>query len=104
MNKLQWRAARLRAASTFHPRSASRGLIRVRHAVSTTLMHHDAPMRGAAPLRAQWFRNPVSGVLECRWTADAGTEPPMRRAVMPLHAVTRMPRRISRAGMRPPSR
>jgi hypothetical protein len=104
MNKLQRRAARLRAASTFHRNPASRGLLRVRHAVSTTLMHHDATVLRATPLRAQWFRNPISGALECRWAADAGTEPPMHRTTVPIYAMACMPRRISRAGMRPPSR
>jgi hypothetical protein len=99
MNKLQLRAARPRTASTFHRRKAPRGILRVQHALSATTLRHDAPVRRATPLRAQWFRNTLTGALECRWVADTGAEPPAR-----AHRVIRMPLRIHRAGMRPPSR
>jgi hypothetical protein len=104
MNKLQLRAARPRTASAFHQRSALHGLIRARHAASVTLLRHDAPVRRATSLRAQWFRNTVTGALECRWVTDAGVEPPMHRAAVHVRPVFRMPRRINRADMRPPSR
>jgi hypothetical protein len=104
MNKLQRRAARSRTASTFHRRAASHGLIRAQHAVSATLLRHDVPVRRALPLRAQWFRNTTTGAVECRWVAETRTEPPMHRATLPFHTVARMPRRVGRADMRPPSR
>jgi hypothetical protein len=105
MNKLQLRAVRPRTASTFHRRKASLGFSRLRHAVSAVTLHHDVPVRRATPLRAQWSRNPVSGALECRWVADTTTtEPPVRHGNVLIHPVLRMPRRIHRAGMRPPSR
>lgn len=109
MNKLQLRAARPRTASTFHHRKTPHGLSRVRHAVSAVTPHHDAPVRRVKPLRAQWFRNPASGALECRWIADTTTQPPMRRGSVvihaaPIHDVSRMPRRVHRAALRPPSR
>jgi hypothetical protein len=104
MNKLQLRAARPRTASIFHRHKASHGISRPRHIVTSMSQQHDASTRRVAPLRAQWVRNPTSGALECRWMADAGTEPPMHRATLHIHPILRMPRRISRAGMRPPSR
>lgn len=108
MNKLQLRAARFRTASTFHHRKAPHDLSRVHHAVSAVTLHHDAAARRAMPLRAQWFRNPASGLLECRWIAETTTEPPMHRNVVIRSAgirdVFRMNRRFHRAGMRPPSR
>jgi hypothetical protein len=109
MNKLQLRAARPRTASTFHRRKASQGASRLREAVSVISLHHSAPARRVHSLRAQWFRNPVSGALECRWIADTTTEPPVRSGHVRfqhtlIHHVLRMPRRLHRARMRPPSR
>jgi hypothetical protein len=105
MNKLQLRAARPRTASTFHRRTALNGAMRrLKHAVPATPRHDDACVRHGASLRAQWFRNTVTGVLECRWVADAITEPPMHRGTVHGYTVLRMPRRTQRADMRPPSR
>jgi hypothetical protein len=104
MNKLQLRAVRPRTASTFHRRKASHGIGRARHVLSATILRYDAPVRRATPLRAQWFRNTLTGALECRWVAETTTEPPAHHGTVPAHGVIRMPRRISRAGMRPPSR
>jgi hypothetical protein len=107
MNKLQLRAARPRTASTFHRRKAWQGASHVRQAVSVITLN--APARRVHSLRAQWFRNPVSGVLECRWIADTTTEPPVHGGHVRfqhtlIHHVLRMPRRLHRARMRPPSR
>jgi hypothetical protein len=104
MNKLQLHAARPRTAGIFQGRSASHGLLRARHAVSATLLHHDVSVRRSMPLRAQWFRNTVTGALECRWVTESVTEPPMHRAAMPRHPTIRMSRCINGAGIRPPSR
>jgi hypothetical protein len=104
MNMLQLRAARPRTAGAFYPRLASHGPIRVRHAVPATLLPHDAPVRREVPLRAQWFRNAITGKLECRWVPDAGTEPHQHRAVAHVRSFVRKPRRVNRADMRPPSR
>jgi hypothetical protein len=105
MNKLQLRAARPRTASTYHPRTASNGAIRrIKHAAPANPKRHDAFAHRNASLRAQWFRNTVTGALECRWVADTVTEPPMRYGTVRVHPVLRMPQRTGHADMRPPSR
>jgi hypothetical protein len=99
MNKLQLRAVRPRTTSTFHRRKASCGMLRTHRALPATILHHDTPVRRDTPLRAQWFRNTQTSALECRWVVDATAEPPVQ-----THRVIHAPRRISRVGLRPPSR
>jgi len=104
MNKLQIHAVRQRAACALHRRKALNGVLgRSRRAAPATFPRHDASTHRALPLRAQWFRHAVSGALECRWVPDAAAEP---HSVGNVHflSTARMHRRISRAGMRPPSR
>lgn len=101
MNNLHLHAVRRHAANTLHRRKASSGaLSRSRHAMSVVTPRNDA----ALPLRAQWFRNAVSGALECRWVSEVPAEPLPRVGAGRFLSLIRMHRRVHRAGMRPPSR
>lgn len=98
-NKLHLHAGRRRAAGTFHPCKVSSGSrARMRPPVAVSLGH------AKAPLRAQWWRNPETGSLECHWVPDAGTEPHLRLKAVRRPFKPRMHRRTRSAGLRPPSR
>jgi hypothetical protein len=100
MNNLHLHAVRRHAATTFHRCKASDGALgRSGHAMPVSTPRNDA----ALPLRAQWFRNTVSGVLECCWAPQVPAEPLPRLSAARRPSLVRMHRRVYRVGMRPPS-
>ena len=101
MNNLHLHAVRRHAADTLHPRKAfHRGLSRSGQVVPVCAPRNEA----ALPLRAQWFRNTVSGALECRWISEVPAELQPRASTVRPATLVRMHRHAHRADMRPPSR
>ena len=98
MNKLYLRAVRRRAAGAIQHHKAWGTWNRVRPTMAVAPLHH------AASLHAQWRRNAVTGVLECRWMADAPVEPRPRLSAGRFASKFRTQWRLRGAGMRPPSR
>ncbi|QRN54864.1 hypothetical protein [Dyella caseinilytica] len=101
MNNLHLHAVRRRAANTFHQRKTSPRA----SGHSGSALPVGAPFNNTAlSLRAQWFRNALSGKLECRWISEAPTESHPRMSVIRAPFLARMHRHVHRAGLRPPSR
>lgn len=98
-SKLHLCAVRRRAAGTFHPFNAPNGnRNRARPSVAVSTQH------ATAPLRSRWSRNPVTGVLECRWASEVSTEPQPRMKAVRRILKARLHWRSRSAGLRPPSR
>lgn len=99
MNNLHLHAVRRHAANTFHRRKASACTLSHSHgAVLVSMPRSDI----ALPLRAQWFRHPVSGALECRWIPEESAQRPRRPGIARIPSMIRMHRRVHRVRMRPP--
>ncbi|WP_266157624.1 hypothetical protein [Dyella silvatica] len=99
MNNLHLHAVRRHAANTFRRRKASNGASsRSYRAVAVSMPRGDA----ALPLRAQWFRHPLSGALECRWVPLETARRAHPRQIARIPSMIRMHRRARRVSMRPP--
>lgn len=97
-HELHLRAFRDRAAGTFCLRNTSGN--------TCAGVRPRVPIRPrAAPLRAQWSRNAMTGVLECRWVIEEPVEPHACSKATRVAFKTRV-RALCRkaAGMHPPSR